>query len=837
MPSLLVPTATHIPINFSKRQSLNLPQFQLYAVEKWLVDRSRQSSLLLVFTGDPNHTVSLDELVTDDDAAWDAAIHAYRRDGAKPKQTQNGVLMVTSLAHFRSDWTIVNIPSGDFATARDQLYANINLLRMGCTGRSALSLGEPSDTTKDRFISLYHLPETSFSPPATGEHPLPPSSSKRFPTVRGKTKDSHTFIPAVLELVKLIQAGLSIFGYYTSPIDGLLCDSTLDAINHWMAEIGEPLLGLEPTERVVDPMFVSALLSLVLAVRNKLATLITLDFSSHQSAASNNTNVTPSPPPKDPFLFPQPFILSLSVYLQATTGTSGSTALTPQIIEAIDAAHESATRRRLKPVRKVLRTKIDDHPHAKVDSEGDEKKEPRERDFYHYNYRSGGEEPSSLPPSTVTSPTTGPSSGRLLALTSLTPSSSTSLAHAGLSSLTTTTSDLASFLTVALTKEKDGDRLGSGPTFTGLHVRAHAQGRRERRRRMGASVSVIPDAPSGSLRSKTRESVDLGHFYHAASGDPSSSTEGITNTRLLDTVVAGSVKALWSGRVAELVRLRELANSPSAQWQDPPALLTPSLSLRVPSGGSALSASSSWSKARSKGKSKTSLNQASVSNVNVHSDGDVNTSKDGNLKSETDDDSEGLYAPNASQTTFGSLLGGKVKGKLGTWTAMAKRRARGEGGSVDLTSTGIPQSVRSAPCSVGVSPAVSQDGSGGGSASGAPQVPTVIEDDEGDESRMSKGQIKHLNLPGPRKPKPSRIATAPSAISGRNRSGSIAGVLTIGGSANASSGPQSPTLPPMVYAPGEPPEDEGELLSSGQISPLSQFLSPSDSILFTYRDA
>lgn len=54
-----------------------------------------------------------------------------------------GTLMVTSLANFRSDFTIVQIPSGDFLASRERLYANINLSRMGCSGRSALTLEEP----------------------------------------------------------------------------------------------------------------------------------------------------------------------------------------------------------------------------------------------------------------------------------------------------------------------------------------------------------------------------------------------------------------------------------------------------------------------------------------------------------------------------------------------------------------------------------------------------------------------------------------------------------------------------------------------------------------------
>lgn len=50
--------------------------------------------------------------------------------------------MITSLANFRSDYTLVYIPGGNFLAHREQLYVNINLLRMGCSGRSALTLQE-----------------------------------------------------------------------------------------------------------------------------------------------------------------------------------------------------------------------------------------------------------------------------------------------------------------------------------------------------------------------------------------------------------------------------------------------------------------------------------------------------------------------------------------------------------------------------------------------------------------------------------------------------------------------------------------------------------------------
>ena len=98
-------------------------------------------------------------------------------------------------------------------------------------------------------------------------------------SIEPKTKDSPFFNITVLEMIKLIQAALSIFGLFPvdsedgEEIDGLLCDVTVDGIQRWVTDTGEPCLGVEPTERVADPMAVGALLSLVLAIRNKLATI------------------------------------------------------------------------------------------------------------------------------------------------------------------------------------------------------------------------------------------------------------------------------------------------------------------------------------------------------------------------------------------------------------------------------------------------------------------------------------------------------------------------------------------------------------------------------------
>ncbi|KAL4241904.1 hypothetical protein ABKN59_000448 [Abortiporus biennis] len=273
---------------------LELEGFQIYAVEKWIVERKRPVTVLTVYTGDPRHRITVTALApapslspTEAQAEWQKAMHLLRRDGARPKETDKGVVMVTSLANFRSDYTIVHIPQGNFLDVREHLYTNINILRMGCSGRSALTLEEPSDTTKERFLSMFQMPDKALA------------------------RSQALFRPTVLELVKLIQAGLSIFGCFElCPEDrnGLLCDVTCDGIQKWIAEIGEPCLAVEPMERVVDPTLVAALFSMILCIRNKLHAL------GH-------------PVPKDPFIDPVAFIRAVTSFHNSTKSHSHSHSL------------------------------------------------------------------------------------------------------------------------------------------------------------------------------------------------------------------------------------------------------------------------------------------------------------------------------------------------------------------------------------------------------------------------------------------------------------------------------------------------------------------------------
>ncbi|KIK97154.1 hypothetical protein PAXRUDRAFT_136907 [Paxillus rubicundulus Ve08.2h10] len=348
-------------------ERMELTGYQVYAVEKWIVERARPVTVLTVYTGDPLHKIVVTALspvstmtYPEAEAEFKAAVHHLRKqDGARPKEIPQGTLMVTSLAHFRSDYTIVHIPDGDFLGVQERLYSNINLLRMGCSGRSAVTLEEPSDTTKDRFKSTYFLSDgpppagafrakshsrthtRTYSHPATGlslavpeastatlsaSHQSQvislshPNASQTGLGTQGGSRHPH-FTLYVLEFVKLLQAALAICGMFPlSPphlpgptFDGLLCDVTVDGLRRWVAEVGESLIGFESTGRIADPSVVAALLSFVLSTRNKLA-------SSVQSVT------------KDPFLHPHDFLCVLSSYAHSQYVTNGSTPTLPALI-------------------------------------------------------------------------------------------------------------------------------------------------------------------------------------------------------------------------------------------------------------------------------------------------------------------------------------------------------------------------------------------------------------------------------------------------------------------------------------------------------------------------
>ncbi|KAJ3828597.1 hypothetical protein F5880DRAFT_854986 [Lentinula raphanica] len=315
------------------QEAIVLEGYQMYAVDNWVLDR-QQVPTLVVHTGDPAHKIIVSALSPPSQTDWDTALACLRRHAnAKPKETPYGTVLVTSLAQFRSDFTIVQIPDGNLESVRSQLYTNINLLRMGCSGRSGLTLEEPSDATKDRFTSTYFLPDNHLS---------------------GGGKTPSMFNDTVLELVKLVQVSLHIFGYYKpSSFDGLLCDFTVEALRLWVKEIGEQLVeGLDSMERTADPSTVASLLSLVLAVRNRLVGL------------SGSTNVIP----KDPFLHPRLFTRALATYITANNATPHNSLYSFSPTQIMSSASSGGSRTSHSPRQSISQSGHGGSPHAPASS-------------------------------------------------------------------------------------------------------------------------------------------------------------------------------------------------------------------------------------------------------------------------------------------------------------------------------------------------------------------------------------------------------------------------------------------------------------------------------------
>lgn len=224
-----------------------LPGYELYLVEQWACSRQSPTLVIVTYTGDAKHSVAVGVLeVPADEGDWSPRLRVYFRAihqyHARPKETDIGELMVTNLSSFPSALTVIAVPEGDIRKHRQMFIVNENLKRLGCSGRSGLSLTEPTSATQAKFMQLY------------------------------KTSDRIPFFQSVLELVKLCQLALFIFGMLEEEyIDCLLCDVTEQAINDWWTEIGSEYFNIEPTDGILGPTTVAALLGTLLGARNRLS--------------------------------------------------------------------------------------------------------------------------------------------------------------------------------------------------------------------------------------------------------------------------------------------------------------------------------------------------------------------------------------------------------------------------------------------------------------------------------------------------------------------------------------------------------------------------------------
>ncbi|KAF9429993.1 hypothetical protein BGZ94_008724 [Podila epigama] len=166
------------------------------------IERNREVATAVSFTGDPIHKIQVVVITIEHPdvhcARLEKVFDKLRIAGARPKETPFGQLFVTNLSLFASSLNIVLVPQdGDFDLYQRRFYLNLNLRRMGCSGRSALTSKSPSDAQREKFNQLY------------------------------KISDSGDFEDTVIRLVELVQSCLFIFGLFNlADVDGLLCNAT-----------------------------------------------------------------------------------------------------------------------------------------------------------------------------------------------------------------------------------------------------------------------------------------------------------------------------------------------------------------------------------------------------------------------------------------------------------------------------------------------------------------------------------------------------------------------------------------------------------------------------------
>lgn len=223
-----------------------LAGYEIYIVEQWACSRMHPTFVINTYTDDPFHKVVVDVLsVPTDESIWSSRLRVYfnamSQFHARKRETHLGILMVTNLSSFPSSLIVIAVPYGDVKNYRKDYIVNEDLKRLGCSGRAGLNLNAPTPATEAKFYQLY------------------------------RTSDRVPFYDAVMELVRLCQMALTVFGKLPSEyVDGLLCDITERAVNDWWTDIGTDLYNIEPSDGILGPTTVSALLGTLIGARNRL---------------------------------------------------------------------------------------------------------------------------------------------------------------------------------------------------------------------------------------------------------------------------------------------------------------------------------------------------------------------------------------------------------------------------------------------------------------------------------------------------------------------------------------------------------------------------------------
>ena len=223
-----------------------LQGYELYIVEQWICSRVHPTFVITTYTGLEQNSVIVGVLsVPTDEDEWSPRLRvwfkALAKYHARGKDTPLGKLMVTNLSGFPSALTVIPVPDGDPRAHREDFFVNENMKRMGCSGRAGLNLTAPTGATQAKFSQLY------------------------------RTSDRIPFYRAVIELVKLCQVALVLYGKLAPEYaDGLICDVTEQAINDWWNDLGTEYFNVDPTDGILGPTTVAALLGILMGARNRL---------------------------------------------------------------------------------------------------------------------------------------------------------------------------------------------------------------------------------------------------------------------------------------------------------------------------------------------------------------------------------------------------------------------------------------------------------------------------------------------------------------------------------------------------------------------------------------
>ncbi|RMZ67422.1 sin3 complex subunit [Pyrenophora seminiperda CCB06] len=235
-------TSCHV---LARRQKIE--GYEIYLVEQWACSRTHPTFLITTYTGNPEDTVLATIIsVPRNEEEWSPQMRLYFKsltdNHARRKETPYGALMITNLSGFPSSLTVIPIPGGDLKTCRESFMVNENLKRLGCSGRLGIKLSPPSGATQAKFHQLY------------------------------RTSEKIPFNASVIELVKLCQVALVLFGKLEPEYaDGLLCDVTEKAINDWWIDFGSEYYTVEPHDGILGPTTVAALLGMLMGARNRLS--------------------------------------------------------------------------------------------------------------------------------------------------------------------------------------------------------------------------------------------------------------------------------------------------------------------------------------------------------------------------------------------------------------------------------------------------------------------------------------------------------------------------------------------------------------------------------------